>query len=118
MPFRRLDTVPIGIETIIIFLLVFMFFYEQFKNVKEKSLHANYFFWIAIGIMIYLGGTFFFNILANHMNKEDLLVYWTFSYFADILKNLFFTIAIITFGRYFIAHNKKKIDVPYLDMAS
>jgi len=114
MPFKRLDTVPIGVETIIVFVFVFLFFYDQFKNIKEKPLHTNHYFWIAIGILLYLGGSFFFNLLANHMDPKQLSIYWDFSYLADILKNIFFGIALITYGIHYKAATNKNI--PYLDM--
>jgi hypothetical protein len=114
---RRLDTIPIGVETILIFIFVLYFFLEQFNNVeKNVSLFGNFAFWIVLGVIFYLGSTFFFNILANHMDKNEVLEYWSFSYLADIIKNLFFAIGIFVWAKN--SHKKiiKKEKTPFLDM--
>lgn len=112
----RLDTVPIGIETILVFILIFYFFFEQFKSTKDQLLYSNYVFWVVIGIMIYLGGSFFFNILANHLNNEQITDYWYWSYLADIIKNIFFGVGLIVFSRNPKQKQAIKPPLPYLDM--
>ena len=73
-------------------------------------------FWIVIGIMIYLGGSFFFNILANHLNNEQIIDYWYWSYIADIIKNILFAIGLFVFTRQPKQKGMIKSSIPYLDM--
>jgi len=112
----RLDTLPIGVETILVFIYIFYFFFEQFKSTKNQLLYSNYVFWIVIGIMIYLGGTFFFNILANHLNNEQIVDYWYFSFLADILKNIFFSVGLFVFSQQPKSKKMANTSLPYLDM--
>lgn len=116
IPYKRLDTIPIGIESILIFVFIIYYFFEQFKNVKDELIYINHFFWVAIGIMIYLGTTFFFNILANHFDSQEV-GYWFISYIGDILKNSLFVVGMIIYvtkRHNIISDDNKK--VPYLDM--
>jgi len=71
-------------------------------------------FWIVCGIIFYLGGSFFFNILANHLTQAVLSKYWFYSYSFDIIKNVLFAIAITLFAK----QNRKNIKeiTPYLDI--
>lgn len=113
---KRLDTVPIGVETILIYFFAIYFLYEEFRNTKKTSLLSDHFFWISIGILFYLGGAFFFYILANHLDRNEVNDYWYLSYNADIVKNLLFTVAIYIYGRKAPSLNSQNKAVPYLDM--
>lgn len=116
---RRLDSIPVGIETILLFVYIFIFFYENFKITKSTTyIYNNSGFWIAIGILLYLGGAFFFYILANHMEQEEIDKFWDFTYFAEILKNVLFVTAIFLYrfrpqSETSLTH---KSNLPYLDM--
>ncbi len=114
--FRRLDSVPVGLETIIIFIYIIYYLFEEFKNTKNSSLYDNYLFWICIAIMFYLAGSFFFYILANHMQRAEIAEYWYLSYNADIIKNILLAISIIIFGKKFNSKNQSPKTIPYLDL--
>ena len=110
---KGLDTVPIGIESILIFVYIFYFFFEYVKNVKNQYLYTNYCFWAAIGIMIYLGGNFFFNILASNQIRN----LWYLTYIPDLVKNILLCISFIIHSRYPNETTKsQQTSVPYLDM--
>ena len=52
-------------------------------------------FWIIVGLMLYLGGSFFIYIFANHVEIEILEKYWFLTYLFYILKSILFFIGII-----------------------
>jgi len=68
-------------------------------------------------MMIYLGGTFFFNLLANYISPSDIDKYWFLTHIADIIKNIFFCVALIVYSRSNL-HEKlfHHSSVPYLDL--
>lgn len=111
---KRFDSIPIGIETILIFIFIFFFLYEQLKEVKNQPIYSHYFFWIAIGLFIYLGGSFFIYILANSITDEEINKYWFFTYVVEIIKNLLFAIAVLIYSRNPIKKNLKQA-LPDLD---
>jgi len=111
-----LDTVPVGVETILIFIFIFLFFYEHFNDTKNEYIYHNYCFSIAIGILIYLGGSFFLNILADLLGKAEAHKYWYLTYIAEIIKNILFSIAIIIYVRKPGKKESKTASIPYLDM--
>jgi len=106
----HLDSVPVGIETILIFLYSFYFLYQEFKK-ENQLLVSNSMFWISIGIFFYLAGSFFFNILANHMSDAELANYWFYTYLFDIVKNILITVGVLIYKQ-----KKGHVMLPYLDM--
>ena len=110
----KLDAVPIGVETILLFIFIFLFFYQFIKSSEPEFVYNHPCFWISVGILIYLGGTFFFNILANHISSEQIDKYWFLTYIADIIKNLLFALALFMYKRQPII-NFKTEKIPDLD---
>jgi hypothetical protein len=90
----KIDSVCIGIETILIILYSFWFLYEQMNNTNNLFIYNKYEFWIITGFLIYLAGSFFIYIFANAMNDNFLIKYWFLTNVFYIIKNLFFGIAI------------------------
>ena len=114
---RRLDSIPIGIETILLFIYIFYFFYDFSKYIKDTFIYNHYTFWIAVGILIYLGGSFFFFILVNELDKKQRDDFGTLTYIAEIIKNLLFAFSIFMYKKHPVnkIHNHSK-NIPNLDM--
>lgn len=113
----RLDSIPIGIETIFVFIYIFHFFYDFSKNAKDSFIYNHYCFWIAVGILIYLGGSFFFYLMINSLNPDEVEKFGNLTYIAEIIKNLLFAVSIFFYKK--LANNqihKKPIKLPNLDM--
>jgi len=97
---KSFDSIPIGIETILIFVFIFFFLFEQFKDVKDIPIYSNYFFWVAIGLLIYLGGSLFIYLMAsNWMSNEEFDRYWFFTYIVETIKNLLLTTAVFIYSK-------------------
>ncbi|HEY6502556.1 MAG TPA: hypothetical protein VIZ28_01155 [Chitinophagaceae bacterium] len=113
---RTVDSVPIGVETILIFLYIFYFFYQYFKNTTISILN-DHSFWLVTGILAYLGSTFFFNILADNINRVEFERYWYLTYLGDIIKNILSAVAVILYAKNpDVRKDQKPSSVPYLDM--
>ncbi|HEY5771333.1 MAG TPA: hypothetical protein VIS75_01845, partial [Chitinophagaceae bacterium] len=93
-----LDSIPIAVETIFIFFFIFIYFHELLKS-SIPVLSKNYFLWIAIGILIYLGGSFFIYILANNVDYKELDQFWFITYIVELIKNALFIVAMILFAK-------------------
>ena len=112
---KILDSVPIGIETILIYICIFYFFYERFQNAKSEYIYNDHCFWISIGLMLFLGGSFFFYILADHMELNEAQKYWDVTFIIETVKNILFAVAILVYVK---NKNKERIpnqNLPYLD---
>lgn len=112
----QLDSLSVGIETVLILIYISFFLYQSFKSVNNEYIFNQPGFWLSLGILIYLGGTFFFNILVNHIDEAQITKYWFLTYIADTIKNLFFCVSIIVYSR---NHHKDKLSsksIPYLDL--
>jgi hypothetical protein len=89
-----LDSVPIAIETLLIFIFSFIYFYEQLNDTSQLFIYNKPSFWAAFGVLLYLSGSFFIYILANQIDFRDFGKYWMVTNVASIIKNVFFGIAI------------------------
>lgn len=94
---KRIDAVPIGVSTILLFVFIFYYFFKSLKETENPHLYNTPAFWFIIGIMLYLGSTFFFNILANNINTHFLTTYWHFTFLGDIIKNIFFAAGVLLY---------------------
>ena len=109
-----IDSVPIGIETLFILLFDFYYFYEQMNDMDNHYIYYRYHFWIIIGMMLYLAGSFFIYIFANHVDIETQNQFWFLTYFFYVVKNIFFIIGIINYSKRLKSQSIKDL-YPYLN---
>jgi len=109
--FNVIDSVPIGVETILILLYAFYLFFEQFQKIETTYMYNNYWFWFVIGIIFYLSSSFFFNILGD----IHLVAYWYLTYIFETIKNLLFVVGIIFLSKQQDL-NKNSTTIPFLDV--
>ena len=112
---KILDSIPIGIETILVFIYTVYYLFEQFKNPNVQFINRTFSFWLVIGIVIYLSGSFFLYILANEVPFKELMSYWFLTYAFDIIKNIFFAIGIYICAKQF-SNKKLNKSIPFLDI--
>ncbi len=91
---KNYDSLSIGVETILVMVYCFYYLYEQMNDLSTSFIYHRYHFWIAIGILIYLGGSFFIYIFADKVDNSILDDYWFLTYAFYIVKNIFFLIGI------------------------
>jgi hypothetical protein len=114
--YQRIDSIPIGIETILIFVFIFYYFYQYFKTSTAHSIYEDYSFWLITGMFIYLGGTFFFNILANDIATQSTISkLWYLTFIGDVIKNVLCSVAIVLYLKKPSTESKHS-SVPYLDL--
>lgn len=107
-PVKGIDSIPIGIETILLLIFSFYFLYEQMNNTETLFIYHKYSFWIVLGIMMYLSGSFFIYIFAN--KRHEAVEYWYFTNVFSILKNIFFSISIWAHLKGLKENNFKRIN--------
>ncbi len=114
---QRIDSIPVGIETILILFYSILYFINFFKENTQNYIYNDSSFWMIVGILLYLGSSFFFNILANHLSDEINDNYWYLTFIPEIIKNILLSIGIIIYkGDSKDSLAKKPSTVPYLDM--
>lgn len=105
---RRVDSLPIGVETIFILVYSFYYLYEQMNDTQNLFIYNKYQFWVITGIMLYLAGSFFIYISANQADAKNVIdYYWFLTHAFYILMNIFIGIA-------FFLKNKKPDTPPHL----
>lgn len=115
--FKRLDSIPIGIETILVFIYIAFFFYEFSKNLTGEYIYNHYSFWLSVGTLLYLGGSFFFYISINLLSKEQINAFGYLTYVVEILKNILFIVALFVYEKNPVNLNRNKpLNIPNLDM--
>ena len=115
---QKLDSVVIAVETIIIFLFILLYLRQFFKDNVTNNIYEFPSFWIVVGILIYLGFGFFFNILVNYIPQDQFDSYWHFTFIPEIIKNILFGMVVLGYPSPTIENNKKSIhlDIPNLDL--
>jgi hypothetical protein len=93
--FRSIDSVPIGIETIIILIYSFYYLFEQMNDLDNSFIYNKFHFWLVIGIMLYLAGSFFIYVFANQVDQKTLKQFWLLTNVFYIIKNILFAVAIL-----------------------
>jgi hypothetical protein len=116
---KGLDSIPIGVETIIMLFYIFYFFYQFSRRLGSEYIYNHFGFWISVGILIYLGGSFFFFILFDHLSKEDLETFGNLTYLAEIIKNVLFAFSMYVYSKHPIESNtrNKEKQIPFLDIS-
>lgn len=92
---KLVDSVQIGIETIIILGFSFYYLYEKTNDTTTLYIYSTFQFWVVIGMALYLSGSFFIFLFADTLSQKQAQGYWYITNIFSILKSLFFTIAII-----------------------
>lgn len=98
---QRIDSLSIGIETILIIVYSFYFLWEQMNNTSTLFIYSKYEFWIITGLLIYLAGSFFIYIYANQIDEKFIYNYWFLTNVFYITKNIFFAIGIFNYIKKF-----------------
>lgn len=111
---RSIDSIPIGIETILILIFSFYYLLEQMNDMSDQFVYSRYHFWFVIGIMIYLAGSFFIYIFANQVDRDTLAKYWFLTNMFYTLKNILFAIGILTYVKQLKNPRPEKL-YPYLN---
>jgi hypothetical protein len=95
--FTNVDSVPIGIETILILIFSFYYLYEQMNDAANQFVYNKYPFWIISGFMVYLAGGFFIYVFANQVDRTTLDEFWFLTPVLYFIKNILFTVGIFIF---------------------
>lgn len=88
-----LDSIPIGIESILILAFGFYYLYQETNDTTTLFIYSKAEFWITLGIVLYLAGNFFIYIFTNILSAKEVYKYWFVTNLFSILKNIFFSIA-------------------------
>jgi hypothetical protein len=91
----KIDSIPVGIEGIFILSFSFFYLYECTRDTTTLFIYNTYQFWVVLGIVLYLAGTFFIYIFTDSLKAADVNKYWVVINVFSILRTLFFVIAII-----------------------
>lgn len=116
---QKMDSIPIGVETILILLYSFYFFQQFLRSNIAKNVYEYPSFWLVVGLLVYLGCNFFFNLLFNHVSSEQIENFWHYTYLPEIVKNVLFSLVILGYPSYSNENNNvpyKSNDIPNLDM--
>ena len=97
--FKRIDSLPIGIETIFIIIFSFYYLYEEMNNTTTLFIYTKPAFWIILCMVLYLAGSFFIYIASGYYSREVVGNYWFITNILAVIKNIFFCIAIISHSK-------------------
>jgi hypothetical protein len=95
---KVIDTIPIGVETLIIISYSCYYLYEQVSDLTTTNfIYDRYSFWIVSAMLMYLAGSSFIYIFANQVDQQTRTEYWIFINVFVIIKKLLFAIGLLVF---------------------
>jgi len=92
---KHIDSIPIGLETVLILIFTFYYLYEQMNNVENDFLYTQFSFWAITGFMVYLAGSFFIYVFAEQIDKQIIFQYWFLTNAFYTLKNILILIGLL-----------------------
>jgi hypothetical protein len=110
------DPLSVGIETILILSFAFYFLYEEVNKLRDSFIYKDYRFWIVLGMIIYLSGSFFIYILGDQLTHYERMNFWYLTWIFYILKGIFFAIGIIVHANQSSNQKNTNSTIPYLDI--
>lgn len=90
--FSAFDSIPVSTESILIFIYSIFFFYNELSKPQVLFIYNTPEFWIILGMLIYLSGSFFIFSFADKISNEDVETFWSLTLIFNALKNLFFSV--------------------------
>jgi hypothetical protein len=87
------DSVPVACESILIFTFSLYYLFEQINKPRVLFIYNTSMFWIILGFLVYLAGSFFIYTFADQIGKSGLHGYWYVTFIFNAIKNIFFSIA-------------------------
>lgn len=91
---KKFDSLQTSVECILIILLCLYYFYEQLTNPEFEFIYNNYKFWVVLGLLLYLAGSFFIFVFASQLSEAESDMYWPILYVCGIVRNILFAIAV------------------------
>jgi hypothetical protein len=113
--YLSIDTVPIGVETILILVFSFYYLYEQMNEPSSLFIYNKYPFWVIAGIMLYLAGSLFIYMFAYQVDPGVLNQYWLLTNVVAIIRNVLVIIAILIYVKQQKNPSPEKHLYPYLN---
>lgn len=104
---ENFDSIAVALEEILLIAYSIRYYFERINTIDSIFLYATSEFWIVAAILIYAAGTFFVYLYADsYIDSGDFKKHYSLIHLiASIIKNLLFTIALLT-------HPKKKLLTP------
>lgn len=97
--FIKFDSIQTSIEAIVIITFCIIYLFEEMNQPQVTFIYSSYHFWIVIGILIYLAGTFFFFVYASNLSNAELDSFSIINHISNILKNILFSIAFVIYAK-------------------
>ena len=111
--FRFFDSIPVGTESVLIIAFCIYYFFEQINKPTALFIYNTSSFWIIVGFLLYLAGSFFIFIYASYVPFDEIRKFWFVTFIFNTLKNVFFSIAILI--SYYNNRNKNNnVPNPYV----
>ena len=104
--FRFFDSVPVGTEAILVIAFSVYYFFEQINTPKTLFIYNTSSFWVVVGFLLYLAGSFFIFIYASYVPFDEIRKFWFVTFIFNTLKNIFISIGIL------VSYNNRNTNHP------
>lgn len=92
----KFNTYACSLESLIMICLALASFYHFYNNENDIFLEHSSVFWVNVAVILYFSGAFFSFILSPEILGGPMP--WSFLHVSNIIKNIFFGIAVFQFN--------------------
>jgi hypothetical protein len=88
--------------TLVFIVLAVGFFYKLMKDLPALQVYLLPMFWVNVAVLVYFAGNLFVFTLSHYLVtvlNDNLMVYWGFHNFLNILKNVLFAVGFYVSAR-------------------
>lgn len=90
-----LTSISNALASLVLIIVSIMFFYKLLNELKVESIHRQPILWIAFAALFYYSGNLFVFLAFSYLIKTGyLLDVWTLHQILNIIKNIFFAVAL------------------------
>lgn len=111
---NQYDPILVGGKAILLISMSVLFFYEKMQKPSADFIYEDYRFWVILGILIYISGTFFAYIFYNSYQSQ-LTKFIPYLYLMYTLKSIFHAYSIYIFKNNVNKSINKSDPIPFLD---
>ena len=101
---KSFDSFSASLESVVVIIFCLIYFFGQISKPQTYFIYTVPYFWIVLGILIYMSSTLFLFILAGSLSQQELQKYWVITTISNIISNIIFGIGFLM-NRFTIHHS-------------
>ena len=92
---RSFDSFSASLESVVVIIYCVIYFFEQISRPQTNFIYTLPYFWIVLGILIYMSSTLFLFIVASNLSDQEFQKYWIITGVSNVVSNIIFGVGFL-----------------------